>query len=98
MAAKLTLTIDDGVIKKAKKYANENERSLSNLVENYLLALTSRGKKENKNITPFVASLRGGFSPPANFDCKKCFRNNYRKNIYISKKVEIINRRIKNIL
>ena len=36
MNTKLTLTIDQSVIEKAKKYAKEKERSLSDLIENYL--------------------------------------------------------------
>ena len=40
MNTKLTLTIEQTVIEKAKKYAKDNERSLSDLIENYLKALT----------------------------------------------------------
>jgi hypothetical protein len=39
MNTKLTLSIQEEVIKKAKDYARQNERSLSDLVENYLKAL-----------------------------------------------------------
>ncbi len=39
MNTKLTLSIQEEVIKKAKDYARHNERSLSDLVENYLKAL-----------------------------------------------------------
>ncbi|MFN9380872.1 MAG: DUF6364 family protein, partial [Bacteroidota bacterium] len=40
MNTKVTLTIEQTVIEKAKKYAKDNERSLSDLIENYLKALT----------------------------------------------------------
>ena len=43
MSAKLTLTIDQKVISKAKKYAHEHGRSLSNLVEDYLLSPVEEG-------------------------------------------------------
>ena len=43
MPAKLTLTIDENVISRAKKYAREHGRGLSNLVENYLLSLVEEG-------------------------------------------------------
>ena len=41
MNTKLTLTIEQDVIEKAKKYAKDKERSLSSLIENYLKALTN---------------------------------------------------------
>ena len=47
MTTKLTLTMDKSVIERAKKYAKREERSLSNLVENYLKALTYE-KKDKK--------------------------------------------------
>ena len=40
MITKLTLTIEKSVIEKAKKYAREKERSLSDIIENYLKAIT----------------------------------------------------------
>lgn len=40
MKKKLTLTIDESVIKQAKAYAKKQGRSLSAVVENYLKALT----------------------------------------------------------
>lgn len=40
MITKLTLTIEKSVIEKVKKYAREKERSLSDIIENYLKAIT----------------------------------------------------------
>ena len=42
MTTKLTLTIDDAVIAIAKKYAKQNGKSLSDIVENYLMSLSSK--------------------------------------------------------
>ena len=42
MTTKLTLTIDDAVIVTAKKYAKMKGKSLSGLVENYLMTLGSQ--------------------------------------------------------
>lgn len=76
MNTKLTLTIEQSVIEKAKKYAKEKERSLSDLIENYLKALTTDsdqfelGKKDIE-LTPIVKSLIGSFSAPKNNDYKK---------------------------
>lgn len=76
MNTKLTLTIEQSVIEKAKKYAKEKERSLSDLIENYLKALTKDsdydelGKKDIE-LTPIVKSLKGTFKAPKNSDYKK---------------------------
>ncbi len=58
MNSKLTLKLDDNVIKQAKKYAKENNISLSKLIENYLRAVTIR-KKRKPEISPLVESLTG---------------------------------------
>ena len=70
MNVKLTLTIEETVIEKAKKYAKEKERSLSNLIENYLLALTNEEASTEKELTPITKSLKGSFTAPKNFDYK----------------------------
>lgn len=76
MNTKLTLTIEQSVIEKAKKYAKEKERSLSDLIENYLKALTTDssqneiGQKEIE-LTPIVKSLKGTFKAAKNSDYKK---------------------------
>ena len=71
MNTKLTLTIDKSIIQKAKKYAKEKERSLSDLFENYLKALTDNGMKDEFEITPLVKSLKGSFKAPDDFDYKE---------------------------
>lgn len=72
MNTKLTLTIEQSVIDRAKRYASKRERSLSDLIENYLKALTSGANNNNGDeITPIVKSLRGAFKLPKNFDYKK---------------------------
>ena len=72
MNTKLTLTIEQSIIEKAKKYAQKRQRSLSDLIENYLKALiTNDGKKGDNETTPTVKSLRGAFKLPKNFDYKK---------------------------
>ena len=56
MNTKLTLTIEQTVIEKAKKYAKDKERSLSNLIENYLKALT---KENDSNEIEIARVLHG---------------------------------------
>ncbi|CAM3944000.1 DUF6364 domain-containing protein [Flavobacterium cucumis] len=75
MNTKLTLTIDQSVIEKAKKYAKEKERSLSDLIENYLKALTKDSTQNDIELTPIVKSLKGSFSAPKNIDYKKDLAN-----------------------
>ena len=69
MSTKLTLTIDESVIERAKKYAKEN--SLSSIVENYLKILTKDNPVHETELTPIVKSLKGSFAWNADFDYKK---------------------------
>jgi hypothetical protein len=73
MNTKLTLTIEESVIEKAKKYAKNKKGSLSGLIENYLKALTKDNSPEENvsELTPIVKSLKGSFKAPGNFDYKK---------------------------
>ena len=70
MTTKLTLTIEDSVISIAKKYAKQKGKSLSDIVENYLMSLTSKENKE-KNISPRILKLMGVINLPQDFDYKK---------------------------
>ena len=71
MNTKLTLTIEQSVIEKAKKYAKEKERSLSDLIENYLKSLTNSEEKTVENISVQLKSMKGAFKIPKDFDYKK---------------------------
>jgi predicted metal-dependent hydrolase len=71
MDTKLTLTIERSVIEKAKKYAKNHGRSLSDIVENYLKALTVDESSTPIDITPKVRSLKGSFKLPSEVDYKK---------------------------
>ena len=71
MNTKLTLTIEQSVIEKAKKYAKNNERSLSDLIENYLKSLTNSEEKTVENISAQLKSMKGAFKIPKDFDYKK---------------------------
>jgi hypothetical protein len=71
MNTKLTLTIEQSVIEKAKRYARERERSLSDLIENYLRALTNETEIDEDDSSSTIKQLRGSFKFPKNFDYKK---------------------------
>ena len=71
MNTKLTLTIQQEVIEKAKTYAKEKGRSLSDLVENYFRTL-GLGEQPIENAPGSIASsLLGSVKEPKNFDYKK---------------------------
>ncbi len=75
MNTKLTLTIEPEVIQKAKAYARKENRSLSDIVENYLKSVTSIDTNEKKTkLSPIVKSLKGSFKSPADFDYKEELR------------------------
>lgn len=71
MNTKLTLTIDQSIIERAKKYARKKERSLSDLIENYLKALTTEEISKQDELSTTVKSLKGSFKMPKDFDYKK---------------------------
>lgn len=68
MNTKLTLTIEQAIIEKAKKYAAGKGRSLSDIIENYLKVITNEKSKEEIRLTPTVKALKGSFKAPDNFD------------------------------
>lgn len=79
MNTKLTLTIEENVIEKAKQYAKTKDRSLSDIIENYLIALTSKHSKKEIELTPIVKSLKGSFSAPKDFDYKQALKKRLSK-------------------
>ncbi len=61
METKLTLKLDQNVILLVKKYAENNNRSLSKLVEDYFRNLIAESEIKNK-ISPLVKELSGVIS------------------------------------
>lgn len=70
MATKLTLTVEKDVIEKAKSYARQTGRSLSELIESYLEDLT-QGHKNDKTLSPKLKRIVGSVKLPKHFDEKK---------------------------
>ncbi|MDR1419905.1 MAG: DUF6364 family protein [Treponema sp.] len=58
METKLTLKLDQAVIKSAKKYAENNNRSLSKLVEDFFKNLSSENIREEE-YPPLIKKLSG---------------------------------------
>ncbi len=71
MNTKLTLTIEQSLIEKSKRYAKGKGRSLSDIIENYLKVITKEEKIPITDATPITSSLRGAFKAPKGFDYKK---------------------------
>lgn len=71
MSTKLTLTIDQSVIEKAKIYTQNKGYSISKLVENYLRLVTDEIPPQTHDISPFVKSMQGAFKVDDDFDYKE---------------------------
>ena len=80
MDTKLTLSLDKEVIEAAKAYARNKNTSLSNLVENYLVSVTTKSKATADDISPLVRSLSGVLKPDHKADLKKQYAD------YLAKK------------
>lgn len=70
MATKLTLTIEESVIKKAKSYAKHTGRSLSELIERYLETLIDQNV-DKMQLSPKLRRLVGSVKLPDDFDEKR---------------------------
>ncbi len=70
MTTKLTLTMDDVVIRTAKKYAKNKGKSVSDILENYLKTLTYIEDKENE-IAPSILKMMGVLKLEKDFDYKE---------------------------
>lgn len=78
MTSKLTLTVEEEVIKKAKSYAKQTGRSLSELVENYLSTLTDEDKNIQQ-ISPKLEKIIGAVKLPSDFNEKTELRAYFEK-------------------
>lgn len=70
MNTKLTLTIEQSLIEKAKKYAKSKGRSLSDIVENYLKTVITEENVNALDSAPITSSLKGSFQAPEHFNYK----------------------------
>jgi len=77
MLTKLTLSIDEAIIIRAKAYARKNGRSLSDLIQRYLETVT---KEENEaELSPKLSRIVGAVQLPKSFDEKKELRRALEK-------------------
>jgi len=59
------------LVERAKAYAKATGRSLSDIIKNYLKAITREQKKSYTDNAPIVKSMKGSFKAPKGFDYKK---------------------------
>ena len=83
MTTKLTLTIEQQIIKKAKEYAKIRGRSLSDIIENYLKVVVDEITDMETEIAPLAKSLKGSFKKHSDFDYKKQLTNRLREKYLI---------------
>lgn len=78
METKLTLRLEEKVIKRAKVYARKHKISLSKMIESYLDSLTSDITGTEPDVTPLVDSLSGVIDLPEEFDYREAYREHIR--------------------
>jgi len=62
--SKLTLSIDQEVIEKAKQYARLQGRSLSNIIEEYLKSISvDSSKNKKRELSKLIRELKGSIKP-----------------------------------
>ncbi len=77
MSTKLTILVEKDVIEKAKNYARQTGRSLSELIENYLQTLVE--EKKSEKLSPRLRKIVGSVKVPKGFDEAKELKSYYDK-------------------
>jgi len=72
MSTKLTLNLEKSIIEKARLYAKQKGRSLSDLIENYLESITK--EQEQNEPSDKLKRIIGSVKLPVDFDEKKELR------------------------
>ncbi len=76
MNTKLTLNIEQELIKTAKKYAKERQQSLSSLVQNFFKVLELEDKQQEKiKISHELEELSGIIKLDNDYDYKEDYKN-----------------------
>ncbi len=78
MTTKLTLTVEKGIIEKAKSYAKKTGRSLSGLIESYLEEVVQENDDPEK-VSPRLKKIIGAVKLPADFDEKEELKAYFEK-------------------
>ena len=73
---KLTLSVDEGVVERAKTYAAQRGTSVSSLVETFLDLVSTPSKRESR--APVLTKLRGSLRRGSIADYRKYLDRKYR--------------------
>jgi len=76
--AKLTLSVDDRVVSRAKQYAKLRGVSISGMVEGYLNAVAEPSASVSTGSTPVLRALRGSLKHADIDDYRKHLTTKYR--------------------
>lgn len=71
MISKLTLSVDKEIVEMAKKYARNQGRSLSDLVESYFKVLISDEPDHDLHLSSNLKALKGVVKVTDDYDYKK---------------------------
>ncbi len=69
MTTKLTLTVKKSIIERAKSYAKNTDRSLSEIIETYLATITE--ENYSTELSPKLKKIVGAVIVPKDFDDKE---------------------------
>jgi len=75
---KLTLSVDEGVVERAKRYAAGRGTSVSRLVEAYLSLLSGSDRRPSEEPPPVLARLRGALKGAQPGDHRRHLERKYR--------------------
>ena len=75
--SKLTLSVDDGVVSRAKRYAKQHGVSVSKMVETYLAAVAAHSTPASPD-APILRSLRGSLRKADRGQYKRYLAAKYR--------------------
>ena len=78
MTKKITLTIEQELLTKAKLYAEQEGQSLSNLVSNYLKQVTRQKSKDKANQISEIDKMFGAFKLPEYNELDVLYNGDYK--------------------
>ena len=76
MTTKLTISIDEEIVKKAKRISQLRGKSVSKLIEEYIGSLPEKEPKKTISIREISNMLKEGITIPENIDYKEFIREN----------------------
>ena len=76
--SKLTLSVDAGVVSRAKRYAKRQGVSVSEMVETYLAAVAAAPGRRSEDLPPVLRSVQGILKKADVREYKKHLAGKYR--------------------